>query len=65
MPNDDLEKKCIKKTFPMAMPTKCVKTCRGYDKFCEDYIATGSFNLMEIEGMIDYEEQQKLYPQKR
>jgi len=57
-----LEKRCIRRTFPNAVPEKCEKPCKGYDKFCADYIPTETFNLTEIERMLDYQDLRKQYP---
>jgi hypothetical protein len=54
MVTKNLEKRCIRRTFPGSVPDKCEKPCRGYDKFCADYIPTSTFDFSEIQDMLDY-----------
>lgn len=54
-----LEKRCIRRTFPEVADTPCNKPCRGYDKFCEGYTPTGTFNFAEIEAKLDWADYRK------
>lgn len=56
----NLEKRCINKTFPGIITEeddKCKNPfCNGYDKYCPEYVATGSFSLHEIEESLNHKD---------
>jgi hypothetical protein len=49
----NLEKRCINKTFPQVVTDEDYKcknpSCKGYDKHCQQYAPTSSFDQAQLQ----------------
>lgn len=55
-----LDKKCVQKVFPevISEEDRCenVDFCRGYNKFCPNYVPFSSIDLRKCEEYMDFKD---------